>query len=213
MNRTEIMGARHYDSPIGLLPSVTTILRATADMSGIEAWRERVGAAEADRILAEASERGTMLHMENEAFFMHGAPGNSTWWKTLEPVVRQVERVEAFETPVWSEHGFAGSPDMVGHLGEFRCVIDWKTARSPRKREWVEDYILQCAAYSIAWEERFPAAPIDQLHVFIAAPERRQHFGCYVPREVEAAQQEFLRRLAQYKTKEQEQWKNEAHPF
>lgn len=46
---------RVYDVPAGLFPSVTTVLKATANMSGIDAWRAKVGEEEADRILEAAS--------------------------------------------------------------------------------------------------------------------------------------------------------------
>ena len=33
-------------------------------------------------------------------------------------------------------------------------IIDYKTSRKPKKKEWCEGYFMQCAFYAIAWEER-----------------------------------------------------------
>ena len=45
------------------LPSVTTILSKTKkDSEGLKRWRDRVGEAEAQRIMKEAADRGSQMH-------------------------------------------------------------------------------------------------------------------------------------------------------
>ena len=44
------------------VPSVTTILSATKDKRFLENWRRKVGDAEADRIMKQASTIGTEMH-------------------------------------------------------------------------------------------------------------------------------------------------------
>ena len=44
------------------VPSVTTILSATKDRTGLDKWRRRVGEAEADKIMHQASTIGTEMH-------------------------------------------------------------------------------------------------------------------------------------------------------
>ena len=54
---------RQYRTPEGLLyPSVTTVLGAAADKSGLDAWRKAVGEEEANRVSARAARRGTAVH-------------------------------------------------------------------------------------------------------------------------------------------------------
>ena len=61
--RTTDRGRRVYLDGKDKLPSVTTILSKTkVDSDGIKAWRERVGEAEAQRIMKEAAERGSIMH-------------------------------------------------------------------------------------------------------------------------------------------------------
>jgi genome maintenance exonuclease 1 len=60
-------GLRFYqvtegDKVIAKLPSVTTILGNTKDMSGLAKWRKKVGEAEADRISNLSMNRGTIMH-------------------------------------------------------------------------------------------------------------------------------------------------------
>jgi len=60
-------GLRFYqvtegDKVIAKLPSVTTILGNTKDMSGLDKWRKKVGEAEADRISNLSMNRGTIMH-------------------------------------------------------------------------------------------------------------------------------------------------------
>lgn len=68
-----ISGKRHYViNQIGKFPdyypSVTTVIGAMTDDSGLTAWRERIGNEEADRISKLAVNRGTVMHMYNENY-------------------------------------------------------------------------------------------------------------------------------------------------
>ena len=67
ISRVEISGKRHYqvkrdNDIIGTFPSVTTILSATSDKSGLVKWRKRVGEEEANRISTLSMNRGTVMH-------------------------------------------------------------------------------------------------------------------------------------------------------
>ena len=45
---------------------------------------------------------------------------------------------------------YAGQTDLVGiHKGK-DAIIDFKQTNKPKKREWIEDYCLQLAAYAMA---------------------------------------------------------------
>ena len=67
IKRVVINGFRYYqvsDSTgiIGTYPSVTTVLGATSDQSGLDAWRNRIGHEKADQIGKDATSRGTVMH-------------------------------------------------------------------------------------------------------------------------------------------------------
>jgi len=67
LERLQENGLRFYQvtedgKVIAKLPSVTTVLGQTKDMSGLAKWRKRVGEAEADRISNLSMSRGTIMH-------------------------------------------------------------------------------------------------------------------------------------------------------
>ena len=49
----------------------------------------------------------------------------------------------------------AGTADCVGTYGDVPSLIDFKTARRVKKREWIEDYFLQGCAYANAHNVMF----------------------------------------------------------
>lgn len=67
IKRVELNGRRYYEvsldgKVVGTFPSVTTILGATSDKSGLDKWIQRVGEEEAARISTLAVNRGTVMH-------------------------------------------------------------------------------------------------------------------------------------------------------
>ncbi len=71
--RSLINGSRHYSLDGSNLPSVTTILKVTQseeDKAAIEAWKQRVGHKEANRIKNEASSRGSSMHAYLEKYLL-----------------------------------------------------------------------------------------------------------------------------------------------
>jgi len=45
---------------------------------------------------------------------------------------------------------YAGAADCIGIYESKETIIDFKQSNKPKKDEWVDDYYLQCAAYSLA---------------------------------------------------------------
>ena len=68
--RTNIGGKRHYDTPNGSYPSITTVL-SIRNKEGIYAWRKRVGNEEANKITKRAVTRGTHFHSLLEQYFLN----------------------------------------------------------------------------------------------------------------------------------------------
>ena len=174
---------RHYQTPMGWLPSVSTVLRATGDNSRLEAWRDRVGREYADAIRDSAAARGARLHAEIEDALLFGRwPGNpSPWLLSIEREVREAldstDRVA--ELPVWSrKYGYAGTLDLTGVAPSGRRVVwDWKTylpsneeqRANPRPKDpkFCEDHLLQTRAYAKALGSSM-FQKVDELRVVIA---------------------------------------------
>jgi genome maintenance exonuclease 1 len=152
LERIETAGRRHYITPIGNLPSVTTILKETQsarDREGLAFWRRKVGEAEANRVQADSAARGSRLHSMIETYLRDGTEGSGPWWDSVASVVRSVDRSRPFsvEESVYSPLGYAGSYDLLGYAGDDEALVDWKSARKRKLRSYVKDHEQQAAAY------------------------------------------------------------------
>ena len=137
-------------------PSITRVL-SILNKDAIIAWRKRVGEEEANRISTKASKRGTKVHGLIEKFI-----ANEEWnvdvnlldlqvMKDVTPAISaSLSEVFAIEKKMYSEHlGVAGTVDCVGIWNNKRSIIDWKTSRKWKKKEWISGYFMQSAAYAI----------------------------------------------------------------
>jgi genome maintenance exonuclease 1 len=74
----------------------------------------------------------------------------------------RIDSVMFQEEPLWSDKGggYAGRMDLsIWAKGGSPRIIDFKTARKPKKEEWIEGYKKQISAYSIALYERHEIFP------------------------------------------------------
>lgn len=141
-------------------PSVTTILSATADKSFLDEWKKRIGTQQANEITQMAAGRGTIMHHCLE-YRMAGLPdpeGDApvrVMGRRMADVMQtnawpNINEVWGIEVSLAYPGLWAGNTDLVGiHNGD-PAIIDYKNARKPKKREYIEDYTLQCAAYALA---------------------------------------------------------------
>ena len=92
--------------------------------------------------------------------------------KLMQPILdKYIDDIYKQEVPLYSQHlKVAGRVDCVGNFNGTLSIIDFKTARKPKKREWISDYFMQVCGYSIMWEER-TGIPITQLVIMITPTE------------------------------------------
>ena len=156
---------RLYLTPDGeSLPSVTSVLSKTKDRSFLKKWREKVGEKKAEEIIRDSTQIGTALHLYMERF------ANGEKYKDLTKIGIQAEKMakkiinESFQdiTEVWGSEvhlyypkKYAGTTDMVGLYKGKPTIIDFKQTNRPKKREWVQDYLMQLAAYAQAHNKLF----------------------------------------------------------
>jgi genome maintenance exonuclease 1 len=168
---------RLYTTPDGKkLPSITTVLGATGDKSGLEAWRKRVGEAEANRIMIQASTRGTAVHQLAEDYVNNeedwdktAMPANLFTFNTIKPLLdKHLNNVWIQEAPLYSERlEVAGRVDCIAEWDGVLSIIDYKTSRRPKKKDHVEGYFIQEAAYAAMFLER-TGVPIKRIVTVIA---------------------------------------------
>ena len=168
LSRETVHGKRHYCLPNGKkVPSVTTILDKTKSSESREAlanWKKRVGEQQAQQITTEAANRGTRMHSYLETYVMMDdlkpLPSNPfahpSWFMAAEIILKGLGQVDEFwgvEVPVYYSGLYAGTTDCVGLWNGKPAIIDFKQSNRVKKREWIEDYFLQLAAYALAHDE------------------------------------------------------------
>ena len=162
---------RLYLTPDGeSLPSVTTVLSKTKDKSGLDRWRQRVGEKKAEKIIADSARIGTALHLYIEHYVNgHGYKDLTDVGKkaqTMAQVIideglKDVTEIWGSEVHLYYPGKYAGTTDMVGLYKGRPAIIDFKQTNKPKKREWVQDYLMQLAAYAQAHNHLF-GTEIDQ---------------------------------------------------
>jgi hypothetical protein len=170
LKRETINGSRKYMTPDGhAVPSVTTILDATKPEEAKQAlreWRKRVGEEKAKQITTEAAGRGTRMHkwLENHVKTGDtGQPGTNpysiqshTMAKTIiEKGLINCQEFWGTEVSLHFPEVYAGTTDLVGVHDNSDAIMDHKQTNKPKKREWIDDYFLQLAAYALAHNEVF----------------------------------------------------------
>lgn len=152
---------RVYVNAVGdRIPSVTTILGKTKDMTHLIAWKKRIGEDKAKQITEESAGLGTTMHAHLEAYVLgQERPGGNNYGRLMakrmaDTIIAEglvdVDDVWGVEANLHYENLWAGTTDLVGTFQGKPAIMDFKTTIRPKKREWVEDYRLQLAAYAMA---------------------------------------------------------------
>jgi ATP-dependent exoDNAse (exonuclease V) beta subunit len=160
--REAIDGKRHYLISNEKLPSVTTILSTTESpekTAALTKWREAKGEEIAARIVDEAAARGTAMHKILEKYIDEsgyldltnvGKDAHNMAIRIIEQGLCNITEYYGTECTLHYPGLYAGQTDLVGiHKGK-DAIIDFKQTNKPKKREWIEDYCLQLAAYAMA---------------------------------------------------------------
>jgi hypothetical protein len=160
--REVIEGKRHYAIKQEKLPSVTAILSATQSeekRDSLQSWRDRVGEAEATRIMNEAATRGTAMHKILERYIDEsgyldltqvGQQAHNMAIRVIEQGLCNISEYYGLECTLFYPGLYAGATDLVGvHKGS-DAIIDFKQTNKPKREEWIGDYKLQLAAYAMA---------------------------------------------------------------
>ena len=172
-----IKGKRYYivDDDIKY-PSITTVMSSLpSKVKGLTDWRNKVGEKEANKISTQAARKGTVVHeiieqyLDNKLDERRLNPIAVESFRNIQPWLdKYVNDIYMQEASLWSQHlKVAGRVDCVGHFDGKPAIIDFKTARKPKKKEWISDYFMQSCGYSIMWEER-TGIPITRLVIMIA---------------------------------------------
>ena len=194
LKRLQTPAGRQYvgedDTPV---PSVTTILDSTADKTHLIAWKKRIGEEEANRQSQQAAGLGTKVHNALEKYILGEEWDNfgtnlvsvlasSMSRAMINQGLGKVNELWGTEVGLIARGLYAGTADAIGIYEGEDSVIDFKTAKKLKKREWIEDYFLQGCAYALAHNEMFGT---NIRKVSILMVDRESKFGDYVIKDAE----------------------------
>lgn len=210
---------RVYLTPDGeKLPSVTTILSATKDMTHLNEWKKRVGEDKAKQITTEAAGVGTAMHANLERFIagIERMPGknpvhvkaNAMADQIITNGLSKINEVWAMEQSLYFPGLYSGTTDLVAVYDGNPSVCDYKQTNKPKKAEWVEDYYMQLVAYILAHNEVY-GTTIREGHIFMCSRgddgmfvggEQYQQFDL-LPKDFDKYQDMWLSKVEEYYTK------------
>jgi len=158
LDRNTIDGVRYYEVPsddgISKLVSITSVISHVNRNIFIE-WRKKVGTEEADRITKAATSRGTDMHtlvehhLKNDQVLPKVQPLSDILFKLAKPKLDLINNIHALETSLYSQKlGVAGTVDCIAEYDGELAIIDFKTSKKPKPKDWIEHYFVQCAAYA-----------------------------------------------------------------
>ena len=189
LEQIDLESGRVYLSEDGSIPepgypSVTTVLSADKSKAdGIRKWRERVGEEEANKVSHRATTRGTAVHLVMEDYILGQEPITKPMPNILDMASglkryadSYIDNIRLVEGQLFSHHlRVAGTVDLVADFEGSPAIIDWKTANRPKKRNDINNYFKQEAAYAVMFEER-TGIPVSKLVTLVAYPEGCQMF-------------------------------------
>ena len=208
--RSIVNGSRHYNLGGSNLPSVTSILKATQseeDKAAIEAWKERVGHKEAERIKNEASSRGSSMHSYIEQFLLGKFnldlldEENKSKKMAVEIIdnglKNKLTEIWGAEATVYYPGKYAGTADCIGVYEGKETILDFKQSNKPKKEEYIEDYFLQIGAYSLA-HNTVHNSKITQGVILICTVDRLFQDFKIEENELKNYQNKFLEKVEQF---------------
>jgi len=213
LERVDLEIGRHYlDSKNTPVPSVTTVLSATSkSKDGIAQWRNRVGEAEADRIVKQSTDIGSSVHdaiekyLKDELWDIFENTENELIAKKIthkfvNDGLKKITEIWGLEVGLVLDNLYAGTADCIGEYNSIPTLIDFKTAKKIKKREWIEDYFLQGCAYANAHNVMFGS---DIQQIVILMVDRDLIFQEFIvrPTEFKILTNKWKRRLIDFNNK------------
>ena len=180
--RSLVNDERHYEVGTERLPSVTTILGATASSEKRESlnkWKAKVGEIEAERIKNTAATRGTAMHSYLEMHLngenlldltIEGLAARSMAQTIIDKGLTELHEIWGNEVVLYYPELYAGQTDLCGVYQGRDSIIDFKQSNKPKKDEWIEDYKLQLAAYATAHDCIY-GTKIEQGVILMCTPD------------------------------------------
>jgi len=200
LSRETIDGVRYYSVPdeeeLLKLVSITSITSHFNKEIFVN-WRKKVGNEEADRITKAATGRGTDMHTLTEHYLKNEnlpevRPISDFLFKIAKGKLSKIDNIHALEGSLYSkELGIAGTVDCIAEYDGELAIIDFKTSKKPKPRNWVEHYFVQCMAYGCMLYE-LTGISVKKLVIIMAC----ENGECVIYEEYDKAK--YIKLLSKY---------------
>ena len=200
LEREHIDGVRFYKIPdeeeLIKMVSITSVTSHFNKEIFIK-WRKKVGNEEADRITKKATSRGTDMHTLTEHYLENEElpkvqPISDFLFKISKTELNNINNIHALEGPLYSRQlGVAGTVDCIAEYNGELAIIDFKTSKKPKPRDWIEHYFVQCMAYGCMLYE-MTGISIKKLVIIMAC----ENGECVVYEEYDKAK--YIKLLGEY---------------
>lgn len=201
LERETIDGVRYYkvpnDGEILKLFSITSVT-SHKNRAFFANWRKKIGEEKADKITRQATSRGTDMHTLVEMYLKNleckseVLPISEFLFKICKTELNKINNIYALEGSLYSKVlGVAGTVDCIGEYNGELAIIDFKTSKKPKPREWIEHYFVQCAAYACMFYE-LTGIPVKKFVILMSC----ENGECAVYEEYDKSK--YIKLLAQY---------------
>ena len=201
LSRETIDGVRYYSVPdedeLLKLVSITSVTSHFNKEIFIN-WRKKVGNETADKITKAATSRGTDMHTLTEHYLKNDEelpkvpPISDMLFKIAKPKLKLIDNIHALEGALYSkELGIAGTVDCIAEYDGELSIIDFKTSKKPKPRNWIEHYFVQAMAYGCMLYEMKDIS-IKKLVIIMAC----ENGECVVYEETDKAK--YIKLLGEY---------------
>ena len=200
LKRETVDGVRYYSVPdedeLIKLVSITSITSHYNKQIFLD-WRKRVGNAKADKITKAATTRGTDMHTLTEYYLKNEElpkvpPISDFLFKISKGKLNKISKIRTLEGALYSKQlGIAGTVDCIAEYNDELAIIDFKTSKKPKPREWIEHYFVQAMAYGCMLYEMMGIS-VKKLVIIMAC----ENGECVVYEEYDKSK--YIKLLGQY---------------
>lgn len=200
LERETIDGVRYYKIPesneVKKLVSITSVT-SHFNKAIFSKWRRKVGNEKADKITKASTTRGTDFHTLTENYLYNKdlpsvPPISEFLFKIAKPTLSRINNIHSLEGSLYSSFlGIAGTVDCIAEFDGELSIIDFKTSKKEKPREWVDHYFVQCMAYGCMLHE-LTGISVKKLVIIMACEDG----DCVVYEERD--KEKYIKLLVQY---------------
>ena len=200
LEREHVDGVRYYKVPdeeeLIKMVSITSVTSHFNKEIFVN-WRKKVGNETADKITKAATKRGTDMHTLTEHYLNNDdlpdvPPISEFLFKVAKSKLNLINSIYTLEGSLYSKQlGIAGTVDCIAEYNGELSIIDFKTSKKPKPREWVEHYFVQAMAYGCMLYE-LTGISVKKLVIIMAC----ENGECVVYEEYDKAK--YIKLLTEY---------------